>query len=72
MFASNRRRASIVSDTGEDDGDESTWAGTGAHPTASSSVTSQADEIFVGTIHLCGKWFRNLNRSRRDWRLRFP
>ena len=71
MFSSNRRRASIVSDAGEDDGDESTWAATGAHPTAS-RVTSQADEILVLTMHLCGKWSRNLNRSRRDWRLRFP
>src|SRR5258706_14382416 len=71
MFSSNRRRASIVSDAGEDDGEESTWAGTGAHPTAS-RVTSQVDEIFVLAIHLCGKWFRNLNRSRHDWRLRFP
>ena len=61
----------MVSDAGEDDGDESTWAGTGAHPTAS-RVTSQADAIFVRAIHLCGKWSRNLNRSRPDWRLRFP
>jgi hypothetical protein len=53
MFSSNTRRASIVSDAGEDDGDESTWAGTGAHPTAS-KATSQADEIFVRAIHLCG------------------
>ena len=71
MFSSNRRRASIVSDAGEDEGDESTRAGTGAHPTAS-MVTSQADEIFVRAIHLCGKWSRNLNRSRHDWRLQFP
>jgi hypothetical protein len=71
MFSSNRRRASIVSDAGEEDGDESTWAGTGAHPTVS-RVTSQADEIFVRAIHLCGKWSRNLNRSRQHWRLRFP
>jgi hypothetical protein len=55
MFSSNRRRASIVSDAGEDDGNESTCAGTGAHPTARSRLTSEADENFVGTMHLWRK-----------------
>jgi hypothetical protein len=50
---SNRRRRDRVDAGEDDDGDESTWAGTGAHPTAS-RVTSQADEIFVRAIHLCG------------------
>jgi len=71
MFSSNTRRASIVSDAGDDDGDESVRAGMGVHPIAS-SVTSQADGNLVRAIHLCGKWSRNLNRSRRDWRLRVP
>ena len=71
MFSSNRRRASIVSDAGDVDGDESVRAGTGVHPIAS-RVTSQADGNLVRAIQFCGKWSRNLNRSRRDWRLRVP
>ena len=73
MFSSNRRRASTVSDVLDNDEDGPLLAGMAVHPIATNiATTSQTDENRVDAIHLCGKCPRNLNRRRRNWRLRFP
>src|SRR6266550_2118015 len=68
MFSSNRRRASTVSDAGDED--VPVFAGIGAHATATKNTKIRPNETLVDAIQPCGKSLRNLNRRRYPWLIR--